>query len=117
MGETDVTFRHLLRGLPRPILRLAFPRRRIEPLGLLDPSGSDTARRIFALISEWEDKGRVEGRAAEARLLLHKVLAARSFRVSPDVRARIDEADVARREAWHDAAVTARTIDDVFRGG
>ncbi|HEX2688447.1 MAG TPA: hypothetical protein VHN14_17575 [Kofleriaceae bacterium] len=38
MGETDVTFRHLLRGLPRPILRLAFPRRRLEPLGPLDPS-------------------------------------------------------------------------------
>ena len=38
MGETDVTFRHLLRRLPRPILRLAFPRRRIEPLGPLDPS-------------------------------------------------------------------------------
>src|SRR5215510_10023682 len=38
MGETDVTFRHLLRGLPRPILRLAFPRRALEPAGPLDPS-------------------------------------------------------------------------------
>jgi hypothetical protein len=38
MGETDITFRHLLRGLPRPILRLAFPRRKLEPLGPLDPS-------------------------------------------------------------------------------
>jgi hypothetical protein len=38
MGETDVTFRHLLRGLPRPILRLAFPRRKLEPLGPFDPS-------------------------------------------------------------------------------
>ena len=38
MGETDVTFRHLLRGLPRPILQLAFPRRRIEPLGPFDSS-------------------------------------------------------------------------------
>jgi hypothetical protein len=289
MGETDVTFRHLLRGLPRPILRLAFPRRKLEPLGALDPSvdrprqrtadslfrvrdgggeaavhveierawrtdlpprlfdyasaavtatrlpvwsvvvllrpggrppqgtgvyripggggdafvfryqvvplwrldarrmraelglqgapfcvamrgadeayvrglagevrtdrslakrdrqstmqllyvvsaailGSDTARRIFhvesiiqdpnvqELISEWEDKGlakgRVEGRAAEARLLLHKVLAARSFRVPRDVRARIDrESDVAQLESWHEAAVTANTIGDVF---
>jgi hypothetical protein len=122
--------------------------------------GSDTARRIFhvesiiqdpnvqALISEWEDKGRVEGRAeglvkgraeglvkgrteglvkgraegrikgraAEARLLLHKVLAARSFRVTPDVHARIErEPDVARLESWLEAAVTARAIDDVFR--
>ena len=114
--------------------------------------GSDTARRIFhvesiiqdpnvqALISEWEDKGRAEGRAeglvkgraegrvkgraegrikgraAEARLLLHKVLAARSFRVTPDVRARIErEPDVARLESWLEAAVTARAIGDVFR--
>jgi hypothetical protein len=292
MGETDVTFRHLLRGLPRPILRLAFPRRRLEPLGPLDPSvdrprqrtadslfrvrdstgqaavhveierawqteiprrlfeyasgavvatrlpvwsvvvllrpggrppqgtgvyrvrgvggdafvfryhvvplwrldarrmrtqlglqgapfcaamqgadeafvrgladevradrgmakrdrqstmqllyvvsaailGSDTARRIFhvesimqdpnvqELISEWEDKGRaaghVEGRATEARLLLHKVLAARSFLMTPDVRARIDgEPDVTRLESWLEAAVTAGTIGDVFRDG
>jgi hypothetical protein len=296
MGETDVTFRHLLRGLPRPILRLAFPDHALEPLGPLDPSvdrprqrtadnlfrvrdgageaavhveverawrseiatrlfdyasaavtatrrpvwsvvvllrpggqpprgtgtyrirgvdgdsfvfryhvvplwqldahqmreelglegapfcaamqgadedfvrtladevladdeltkddrqstmqllyvvsaailGTDTARRIFhvesiiqdpsvqELISEWEDKGRAEGRvegrvegqAAEARLLLHKVLAARSFAVTPDVRARIDsEPDIARLEAWLEAAVTAGTIDDVFRDG
>jgi hypothetical protein len=292
MGETDVTFRHLLRGLPEPILRLAFPRRKLEPLGPLDPSvdrprqrtadslfrvrggageaavhveierawrteiprrlfdyasaavaatrlpvwsvvvllrpggrpprgtgvyripgpggdafvfryhvvplwqldarrmrahlglqgapfcaamrgadeafvrtlaedvrtdrgltkrdrqsamqllyvvsaailGSDTARRIFhvesiiqdpnvqELISEWEDKGRVEGRvegrAAEARLLLHKVLAARSFPITPDVRARIDgEPDVARLESWLEAAVTASAIGDVFRDG
>ena len=286
MGETDVTFRYLLRGLPQPILRLAFPRRRLEPLGPLDPSvdrprqltsdnlfrvrdrsteaavhveierawqmdiprrlfeyasaavtatrlpvwsvlvllrpggrppartgvyripggggdafvfryhvvplwrmdarrmreqlglagapfcaamrgadeafvqelagevrsdrrlskrdrrstmqllyvvsaailGSDTARRIFhvesiiqdpnvqALIREWEDKGEVKGRAAEARLLLQKVLAARSFRVTPAVRTRIErEHDVARLESWLEAAVTARTIADVFR--
>jgi hypothetical protein len=38
MGEKDVTFRHLLRGLPRPILHLAFPGRRLEPLGPLDAS-------------------------------------------------------------------------------
>lgn len=282
MGETDVTFRHLLRGLPRPILRLAFPRRRLEPLGPFDSSvdrprqrttdnlfrvrdhtgevavhveierawrtdipprlfdyasnavaatrlpvwsvvvllrpggrpprgtgvyrirgvggdafvfryhvvplwqldarrmrtelglqgapfcaamrgadeafvreladevrtdrrlskrdrrstmqllyvvsaailGSETARRIFhvesiiqdpnvqELISEWEDKGR----AVEARLLLHKVLAARSFPVTMDVRARIDgEPDIDRLESWLEAAVTAASIGDVFR--
>jgi hypothetical protein len=284
MGETDVTFRHLLRGLPRPILRLAFPRRRLEPLGPLDSSvdrprqrttdnlfrvrdrtgeaavhveierawrtdipprlfdyasnavaatrlpvwsvvvllrpggcpprgtgvyrirgvggdafvfryhvvplwrldarrmrtelglqgapfcaamrgadetfvreladnvrtdrrlskrdrqstmqllyvvsaailGSETARRIFhvesimqdpnvqELISEWEGKGR----AVEARLLLHKVLAARSFPVTSGVRARIDgEPDVGRIEAWLETAVTAASIGDVFRDG
>jgi predicted transposase YdaD len=100
--------------------------------------GSETARRIFhmesiiqdpsvqELIREWEDKGRVEGRvegraegyALEARVLLHKVLAARSFRVTPDIRKRIEiEADVARLEAWLEAAVTAGTIGDVFRDG
>ena len=41
MGEIDITFRRLLRGLPRPILRLAFPRRRIErrPVGVGDLVG------------------------------------------------------------------------------
>lgn len=38
MGETDITFRRLLRALPQPILQLAFPGRQIEPLGPLDPS-------------------------------------------------------------------------------
>jgi hypothetical protein len=92
--------------------------------------GSDTARRIFhvesiiqdpnvqALISEWEDKGRDKGRAEEARLLLHRVLAARSFPVTPKIRARIDgESDVARLESWLEVAVTARAIGDVFRDG
>jgi hypothetical protein len=119
--------------------------------------GSETARRIFhvesiiqdpsvqELIREWEDKGRAkgrsegrtegraegrtegraegrtegrtEGRAAEARLLLHKVLAARSFAVTPDVRARIDgEPEITRLESWLEAAVTASSIGDVFRG-
>jgi hypothetical protein len=88
--------------------------------------GSEAARRIFhvesiiqdpnvqELIGEWEDKGR----AAEARLLLHRVLVARSFMVTPDVRARIDgEPDVTRLEAWLEAAVTAISIGDVFRDG
>jgi hypothetical protein len=96
--------------------------------------GSDTARRIFhvesiiqdpsvqELVREWEDKGRSEGRsegrAEEARRLLGRVLAARSFPVTPDVRARIDgEPDVARLEAWLEAAVTASAIGDVFRDG
>lgn len=102
--------------------------------------GSETARRIFhmesiiqdpnvqELIREWEDKGRAvgrteghaegrtEGRASEARLLLHKVLAARSFAVPSDVRARIDgESDITRLESWIEAAVTAPALGDVFR--
>ncbi|HEY0477375.1 MAG TPA: hypothetical protein VGD37_07610, partial [Kofleriaceae bacterium] len=38
MAETDVSFRYLLRGLPRPLLHLAFPRHPIEPLGPFDSS-------------------------------------------------------------------------------
>ena len=81
---------------------------------------------VQELIGEWEDKGReqgreqgrAQGRAAEARLLLHRVLAARSFPVTPDVRSRIDgEPDVTRLEAWLEAAVTATSIGDVFRDG
>jgi hypothetical protein len=73
---------------------------------------------VQELIGEWEDKGRAQGRAAEARLLLHEVLAARSFPVTPDVRARIDgEPDVSRLESWLEAAVTAASIGDVFRDG
>lgn len=100
--------------------------------------GVDTARRIFhvesiiqdpnvqELIREWEDKGRVEGRAEgerrgralEARSVLHKVLAARSFPVTEDVRARIEsEPDIARLESWLEAASSASTIGDVFRDG
>jgi hypothetical protein len=77
---------------------------------------------VQELIGEWEDKGREQGReqgrAAEARLLLHRVLAARSFSVTPDVRARIEgEPDVTWLEAWLEAAVTAASIADVFRDG
>ena len=96
--------------------------------------GSDAARRIFhvewlmqdpnvqELRREWEGKGRdkgvVEGRAAEARSLLRKVLALRSLPVTPDVQARIDgESDVASLEMWLEAAVTAGSIGDVFRDG
>jgi hypothetical protein len=96
--------------------------------------GSETARRIFhvesiiqdpnvqELIREWEDKGAVKGRAAgrieEARRLLYKVLAARKLRVTASARSRINrERDVARLEAWHEAAVTARELADVFRVG
>ena len=96
--------------------------------------GSDTARRIFhvesiiqdpnvqELIAEWEGKGREQGReqgrASEARLLLHWVLAARSFPMTQDVRSRIDgEPDVTRLESWLEAAVTATSIGEVFRDG
>ncbi|HET7503745.1 MAG TPA: hypothetical protein VFK02_22145 [Kofleriaceae bacterium] len=93
---------------------------------------------VQELINEWKAKGRAEayadaysrayssaysraypeGRIEEARRLLHRVLTARSFRVTPEVRARIDhEPDIACVEAWHEAAVTAGAIGEVFRDG
>lgn len=48
MGKTDVTTRHLLRGLPRPILRRAFPRRALELAGPLDPSLERPRQRAMA---------------------------------------------------------------------
>jgi hypothetical protein len=94
--------------------------------------GSETAKRIFhmesliqdpnvqELIHYWEDqgraKGRAEARAEAARWLLHKLLAARSFPITSRVRARIDrEPDIARLEMWLEAALTARSLSDVFR--
>jgi len=88
--------------------------------------GSKAAKRIFHMESLIQDPNvqelvrelKDEGRAEEARSLLYKVLALRSFPVTPDVRARIDgEPDVGRIESWHDAAVTAAAIGDVFRDG
>ena len=91
--------------------------------------GSEAARRIFhmdwlmqdpnvqELMQEWEDKGRAKEHVAVTRTHLYRVLAARSLPVTPEVRARIDaELDEARLEAWHEAAFTAASIDDVFRG-
>jgi len=101
---------------------------------------------VQELVGEWEDKGRalgrlegrvegriegrmegriegrmegrIEARLESARSLLDKVLAARSFSVTPDIRVRIDrEPDAARLEAWLEAAVTAATIGDAFRYG
>jgi hypothetical protein len=87
---------------------------------------------VQELFREWEDKGWAkgwvkgwaegwakawaEGRVAEARSLLYRVLAARSFLVTPDLRVRIDaEPDVNRLESWLKTAVTAKTIGNVFR--
>jgi hypothetical protein len=66
--------------------------------------------------AEGRAQGRTEGRTEGARLLLLKVLKARSFPMTRAVRARIDrETDPTRLESWLEAAVTARAIGDVFR--
>ncbi|HEX4417345.1 MAG TPA: hypothetical protein VH165_05570 [Kofleriaceae bacterium] len=93
---------------------------------------------VQELIAEWEEKGVARGEArglaqglakglAEGRAkallesawsALYRVLELRSFPITSDIRARVDgELSVDRLTAWHDAAVTARTIDDVFRNG
>lgn len=88
--------------------------------------GEDTARRIYSMDSIIQDPNvqgflngiKTDARIYEARVLLRRVLAARSFVVTPEIRARIDrELDVVRLEAWHDAALTVAAIGDVFRDG
>jgi hypothetical protein len=98
--------------------------------------GVELARRIFhvesiiqdpnvqALIREWEDKGRAEGRAEEraeiaetARRMLREALAKRRWSVPPAVRARIDaEQDLEQLITWHAAALTAPSLADLFGG-
>jgi len=74
---------------------------------------------IEELVREWEDRGRAKGHADacvdEARRLLYRVLLVRRFVTTPNVRSRINkEVELARLEAWHDAAVTVSALDDVF---
>jgi predicted transposase YdaD len=94
--------------------------------------GQETAQRIFDMDSlrddpevqgffkRWKAEGRAEGKAegraeGKAEALLD-VLAARSFKVTDELRARIAaESDVALIAAWLKKALTAGTIDDVFR--
>lgn len=45
MGETDIAFRKLLRELPAPILKVAFPHRSFEVVGPLDAS-TDRPRQL-----------------------------------------------------------------------
>ena len=61
------------------------------------------------------EEGREQGREEEARSALLRVLARRGFAITDEIRRRVDaERDVAMLEAWHDAAVTASSIADVF---
>jgi hypothetical protein len=61
------------------------------------------------------DQGRAEGEArGEAKILL-RVLAARGFAVTDDVRERVVGCtDTGRLETWADRAVTATSITEVF---
>jgi hypothetical protein len=60
--------------------------------------------------------GRAEGHAQGRAERAHKVLAARAFAVTADVRARIDgETEITRLKSGFEAAVTATALGDVFR--
>jgi hypothetical protein len=62
------------------------------------------------------EKGRLEGRLAEARAALRRVLARRQLLLSQDEETRIDAcSDVATLERWHDQAVTAVTASEALR--
>jgi hypothetical protein len=85
--------------------------------------GGEAARRLFVMESIIQSPGvqelyrllREEGRVAEARSALVRVLARRGFEPSAELCDRIAaEDDVERLEAWHDAAVTAASLEDVF---
>jgi hypothetical protein len=61
------------------------------------------------------DQGRAEGRTEGEAAMLLRVLAARGFTVSDDLRQRILSCtDLAQLEAWCDRAVTAKSVGVVF---
>jgi hypothetical protein len=86
-----------------------------EARGLAKGEARGLAKGMVRGRAEGVVRGRAEGVAKEARVALRKVLAARSFRESPEVRDRIDrQRSIARLEAWLEAAVNADSIDEVF---
>jgi len=79
-------------------------------------------------VERYKEEGRAEGRAealaaldrvkaeGEAGMLL-RVLAARGFDIPGQVRERVLSCtDLGQLESWGDKAVTAASLDDVFRG-
>ena len=64
-----------------------------------------------------EASGEARGEAREARRALVRVLAERGFALTAERQARIDaEKDLPRLERWHDVAITATSIAEVFNG-
>ena len=64
---------------------------------------------------EGQKEGREEGRLTQARAALRRVLEKRKLAVSPDLVARIEGCDdLARLDDWHDRAIDAATLADVF---
>jgi hypothetical protein len=76
--------------------------------GLLDQGRAEGEARGRA---EGEARGRAEGEAA----MLLRVLAARGFTVTDDIRQRVQSCmDIGLLEAWGDRAVTARSLEEIF---
>jgi hypothetical protein len=60
-------------------------------------------------------QGREEGRLAQARATLRRVLERRGLAISDAISARIDACtDIARLDAWHDRAMDVKSAHEVF---
>ena len=67
------------------------------------------------LIERSVEEGRLEGKLAEARVLLCQVLARRQLVLSPDDEARVEACtDLATLERWLDQAVTAASSSEAL---
>lgn len=65
--------------------------------------------------SKGEAKGKDEGRSEEARAALLRVLSKRGFTPTCEQQARIDaEGDLVLLERWHDAAIDASSVAEIF---
>ncbi|AJD47472.1 transposase [Isoalcanivorax pacificus W11-5] len=60
-------------------------------------------------------EGLVEGRSAEARLILSRLLARRFGEMAPEILEHIQSADIDTLEKWTDRVLDATTPEDIFR--
>jgi hypothetical protein len=109
----DPNVQALIRGWQAEARASALAKGRAE--GVAKGRAEGVAKGRAEGVAKGRAEGVAKGRAEEARVALRKVLVARAFRVTEDVRACIDrEPRIARLEAWLEAAVTAESISDVF---
>lgn len=99
-------------------------RRFLQEAPSMTRADQELASNIDRLYPRWQDsvmaeglaRGREEGRVAQARAALVRVLTLRGLAVAPSLQARIDECDdldvLAR---WLDAAVSAVSAEDALR--
>ncbi len=70
---------------------------------------------VDGLLDQGRAAGRTEGRAEGEAAMLLRVLAARGFAISDEIRQRIQSCtDLTQIEAWGDCAVTAESLDEIF---